>query len=203
MRIKSRWFVVPLVVGASFAACITVNIYFPAPEVRAAAEKIVDETWGGATAAPSGSEQPAEEVSPGTQGRLHRWPFGAAVALAAGPAPNINVETAAIRKLKAAMRERAAQLKPYLAAGNLGIGKDGMLVVRDLSGLDLRQKATIRRLVDAENRDRRSLYAEIARANDFGSDRIDDIAKIFAETWIRKAEGGWWVQSPDGSWHKR
>ena len=33
-----------------FAACITVNIYFPAPEVRRAAEEIVEETWGDAAA---------------------------------------------------------------------------------------------------------------------------------------------------------
>jgi hypothetical protein len=39
-----------LVAPALFAmACVTVNIYFPAPEVREAAEKIVDETWGAAT----------------------------------------------------------------------------------------------------------------------------------------------------------
>ncbi len=192
----------PVVLAGTFAACITVNIYFPAPEVRAAAEKIVDETWGGAAASPERGQPADEEAIPGAQGLLDDWPLGPTSAWARGPAPDINIETAAIRKLKAAMRTRAAQLKPYLAAGNVGIGRDGMLVVRDLSGLSLREKANVRRLVDAENRDRRSLYAEIARANDFGSDRIDDIAKIFAETWIRKAERGWWVQSPDGSWRR-
>ena len=193
----------PVVLAGAFGACITVNIYFPAPEVRAAAEKIVDETCGGAAASPEGGQPASQEAAPGVQGLLDSWPLGPATAWAGGPAPDINIETAAIRKLKAAMRTRAAQLKPYLAAGNVGIGRDGMLVVRDQSGLGLRDKADVRRLVDAENRDRRSLYAEIARANDFGADRIDDIAKIFAETWIRKAESGWWVQSPDGSWHKR
>ena len=40
----------PMVVCVSAAvtltACVTVNIYIPAPEVRRAAEEIVDETWG-------------------------------------------------------------------------------------------------------------------------------------------------------------
>ncbi|RMD83710.1 MAG: DUF1318 domain-containing protein, partial [Candidatus Dadabacteria bacterium] len=150
-----------------------------------------------------GSQTPAEAPAAGQQGWLRGWPLGPTEAQAAGPAPNINVSTAAIRRLKAAMRERAARLKPHLAAGRLGIGKDGMLVVRDLSDLPLREQAAVRRLVQAENADRRSLYAEIARANDFGPDRIDDIAKIFAETWIEKAESGWWVQGADGSWRRR
>lgn len=50
LRIPYAW---PLRFAASFgflavgvAACVTVNVYFPAPEVRAAAEEIVEETWG-------------------------------------------------------------------------------------------------------------------------------------------------------------
>ncbi len=35
-----------LLLAGILSACITVNIYFPAPEVRLAAEQIVDETWG-------------------------------------------------------------------------------------------------------------------------------------------------------------
>jgi uncharacterized protein YdbL (DUF1318 family) len=61
----------------------------------------------------------------------------------------------------------------------------------------------VRRLVEAENADRRSLYREIAKANKFGDERIPDIQKIFAETWIQKAEPGWWIQQPNGQWTKK
>jgi len=192
----SRPLVVVCVAGAA-AACITVNIYFPAPEVRAAAERIVEETWG----AP-GTTRDAVPAHPERGSRLGPL-FGPRSAWAGERKPDINVSTAAIRKLKEAMRARAAKLRPYLARGVVGIGKDGMLVLRDASSLDLRERARLRRLVDAENRDRRSLYAEIARANDFGPERVDDIAEIFAETWIEKAEPGWWIQKPDGSWTRR
>ena len=99
------------------------------------------------------------------------------------------MSTASIRALKESMRARAAQLKPHLAAGRVGIGRDGMLVVRNLDGIDLKDQASVRRLVEAENRDRMSLYAEIAKANNFGSERVEDIRKIFAEVWVEKAEG--------------
>jgi uncharacterized protein YdbL (DUF1318 family) len=175
------------------AGCITVNIYFPAPEVRRAAEEIVEETWGANTAAePSATQGAADDES--------SWLRLLAPARAHAQEADINVSTAAIRKLKDSMRMRAEQLKPYLAAGNIGVGNDGMLAVRNLASLQLRDQAEIRRLLDAENRDRASLYREIAKANNFGDDRVDDIQTIFAQTWVEKAEKGWQVQKADGSW---
>jgi len=184
-------------IAAVAAACITVNIYFPAPQVRAAAEEIVEETWGaGEAGAPEDGAPP-----PDGGARLMRW-LGTATAHAADD-PDINVSTAAIRALKAAMKDRSDQLKPFLSAGNVGIANTGMLVVRSLDGVSLSDQAKIRRLVEAENRDRMALYGEIAEANDFPRDRIADIQKIFAETWIEKAEPGWPIQEPGGGWTKR
>lgn len=177
----------------TFAACITVNIYFPAPEVRRAAEEIVDETWGNAAAA---QPTPTGEA----RGSQSSWREVLAPARADAQEADINVSTAAIRALKDSMRVRAGQLKPFMSAGNVGIGSDGLLVVRNLEGVPLNTQATIRRLVEAENRDRRSLYKEIAKANDFGDERVADIQRIFAETWIDKAEAGWWTQQPNGQW---
>jgi uncharacterized protein YdbL (DUF1318 family) len=113
---------------------------------------------------------------------------------------DINVSTAAIRALKASMKTRAEQLKPYLRTGTVGIDRQGLLEVRNLDAVPLRDQANIRRLIDAENRDRLSLYREIAKANDFGDDRVGDIQRIFADEWRRAAEPGWVIQKPDGSW---
>jgi uncharacterized protein YdbL (DUF1318 family) len=178
--------------AVSLVSCITVNIYFPAPEVRQAAEKIVEETWGEKT-------ESAEKESEGSSA-LHWWLDAVGPARAQAQDVDINVSTAAIRALKESMRARAEQLKPHLRAGHVGIGNDGMLVVRDLEGVPLREQATIRRLVEAENRDRASLYREISKANDFGEGRVADIQKIFADVWVQKAEKGWPIQKKDGSW---
>lgn len=174
----------------ALVSCITVNIYFPAPEVRQAAEEIVEETWGGDNPQPQATKESS-------------WLRVLEPARAEAKEADINVSTAAIRALKESMRKRAEQLKPYLSAGRVGIGKDGMLAIRSLDGVPLSEQAKIRRLVDAENRDRANLYREIAEANDFGSDRIPEIQRIFAETWIQKAEKGWPIQKSDGSWTRR
>jgi len=182
--------------AVGLAACVTVNIYFPAPEVRLAAEQIVDETWGGASGHPP-------TPTGGSDATHSSWHQFLAPARAQAQEADINITTPAIRALKDSMRDRASQLKPFLSAGQVGIGKDGLLVVRSLDGVPLGTQATIRRLVEAENRDRMSLYREIAKANKFGDERIPDIQRIFAETWIAKAEPGWWIQQPDGKWVQR
>ena len=185
-------------VAGFLSSCITVNIYFPAPEVRQAAEKIVEETWGGAGANPQ-----TANPTPGASSWLGDLLERIAPARAEAQDVDINVSTAAIRALKDSMKARAGELKPHLKAGQVGIGNDGMLVVRDLAGVSLRDQATVRRLVEAENRDRRSLYQEIAKANNFGSDRVNDIQRIFADVWVQKAEKGWPIQKPDGAWTKK
>jgi uncharacterized protein YdbL (DUF1318 family) len=179
-----------VIVAFVAASCITVNIYFPAPEVRQAAEEIVEETWGPESPRPQATQQSS-------------WWRLFEPARAQAQEADINVSTAAIRALKESMRNRAEQLKPFLAAGRLGVGRDGMLAIRSLEGVPLSEQATIRRLVEAENRDRASLYREIAEANEFGKDRIPDIQRIFAETWIDKAEKGWPIQEPDGTWQTK
>lgn len=180
-----------IVLTLTLLGCITVNVYFPAPEVRQAAEEIVEETWGGPPDA-------APPTAPGPSSSL----LDLLVAPAWAAEVDINVSTAAIRTLKDQMKARAEQLKPHLAAGRVGIAQDGMLVVRNTDGLTLKDQATLRRLVEAENGDRQALYREIARANKFGDDQIPQIQRIFAETWIQKADPGWWVQQ-GGQWRKK
>jgi uncharacterized protein YdbL (DUF1318 family) len=188
--------IVSLAVAATTTACITVNIYFPAPEVRRAAEEIVEETWGGTSTGSPPRPDTAEENE-------SSWFEGLVASPAYAQEADINVSTAAIRALKESMKARSEGLKPFLRAGHVGIGHDGLLVVRDLAGVPLRNQAAVRRLVKAENRDRKSLYVEIAKANNFGNERVADIEAIFAETWIDKAEKGWWVQKTDQSWVQR
>src|SRR5262245_48370579 len=157
-RRTPRWLAAAVLAMAA-ASCITVNVYFPAPEVRRAAEEIVEETWGTGRSAGAPAATPA-----GGQSWLDL--VGPARAFAQGA--NIDISSPAIVKLKASIAARAPKLKPFLAAGRVGIGRDGLLVVRSTDGLALKDQATVRQLVDAENRDRLALYREIAKANQFG-----------------------------------
>jgi uncharacterized protein YdbL (DUF1318 family) len=192
---KLNW-MLSLTFVAALLSCVTINIYFPAEEVRSAADRIVNEVWGERGEKPAAPQQePATESKPSALLRI----LGPGVARAA---QNIDVSTPEIRAIKQSMKDRTARLRPYLQAGNIGIRWDGLLAIRDTSGLDLRSRSELKRLVTEENEDRKRLYREIARANDF-PDKADEVQDIFADSWREQAAAGWYLQNKDGSWRRK
>lgn len=180
-------------------SCVTINIYFPAAAVEKAADRIVDEVWGGKEDKPA-----APEKGSGPQSFMNQMFRFALTAI--GPADalaqeaDINITTPAIRALKESIKERAGALQAYLDKGNVGIANNGLLVVRSVEEAGLKDKALLKRLVDAENADRNNLYTEIAKANKFPPEKVKDIGEIFAKSWISQAKKGWWIQDASGKW---
>ncbi len=177
-------------------SCVTVNIYFPAAAVEKAADKIVDEVWGEEELKQKKEEKPQSFFK--RSFRLSTISVGPNEAFA--QEADINVTTPAIRKLKSSIKQRSNSIIPYLDRGNVGISNNGLLVIRNTRGLNLKEKAALNRLINAENRARETLYREIAKANNFPPERVSDIKKIFARSWIKRARKGWWIQSPAGAW---
>ena len=179
-------------------ACVTVNIYFPAAAVERAADEIVKETWGGRTESIP-KDQPRSQVP--TAG----WniAFISFIDEAFAQEADINVSNPAIRALKDSIKNRSGSIKPFMDRGNVGLTKDGLLTVRTTDGLGLKERAEVQQLVDAENRDRESLYLEIAKANNFPKESVAKIKTIFARSWIEQAQPGWWVQDGQGNWQRK
>lgn len=122
--------------------------------------------------------------------------------IAATAAADLEINTPAIGALKNSMQQRHGALAPYYASGALGLGRDGMLAVRDASAIPLSERQKVNGLVAEENRDRSALYREIARGNGH-PEWEDEVRSTFAGRWIDKAQQGWWVQTPNGSWSKK
>lgn len=181
-------------------ACVTVNIYFPAAAVQRAADSIVNETWGG----PGQEPRPRPTPAPGDRGSIPQRVFAFAFAAdALAQEPDINISNPSIRALKDSIRTRSELIKPFMDKGTVGINRDGLLAVRTTEGLNLKERAEVQQLVEAENRDREALYAEIAKANNIPREKIPDIKRIFAKSWIDQARAGWWIQKADGNWTKK
>ncbi len=177
-----------LVVAVS---CVTINIYFPAEELRGAADRIVDEVYG--------EKAGQQKKAPAAPGSSFLQFFGPGVAHAA---QDIDVTTPEIRALRNDMKDRFDQLAPSLASGHVGIDAKGYLELRTTEGLNLKQRADVKRLVDAENQDRKRLYLEIAKANGF-PDKAEEVEGIFAESWRAKAAKGWYLQDAKGNWSQK
>ena len=178
-------------------ACVTVNIYFPAAAVERAADEIVKETWGSRTeSAPK--EQP-RSLLPAA------WKIVSVTFIdeVFAQEADINISNPAIRALKDSIKNRSGSIKPFMDRGNVGLIKDGLLTVRTSEGLSLKERAEVQQLVDAENRDRESLYLEIAKANNFPLESVAKIRSIFARSWVEQAQAGWWIQDAQGNWQKK
>jgi len=183
-------------VGLVFVlACITVNIYFPEATVKQAAEEIVDEI----------RKKDAEKSGQEAVKKLASLPDPAPFSFVPGAYAQeaTSVSTPAIRALKEAMKNRFPALKPYFDGSNVGETNKGMVEVRDEAGLNLQAKAARRNLVKDENGDRTKLDAEVAKSLNIEASQIERIQKIFAESWIKAAAPGWWIQQEDGVWVKK
>jgi uncharacterized protein YdbL (DUF1318 family) len=183
----------------ALTCCVTVNVYFPAPAVQAAADLIVQEVRPGEEqpAPPEGEAAPQSGLAP-----EHLWSWlGTRQAEAAEV--DINVSTPAIRNLKAAIKSRYGQLEPFYRQGAVGEGMRGYLELREAGGLDLRQRADLNRLIQAENSDRKRLYEEIIKANNFGGEFLGQVEKLFANSWRKEAAAGTMIQDDSGNWRRK
>ncbi len=179
-------------------SCVTVNIYFPAAAVERAADEIVKETWGGRT-------EPAAKEPPRSLFPSAAWKIVSAswVSAAFAQEADINISNPAIRALKDSIKNRSGSIKPFMDRGNVGLTRDGLLMIRTTDGLNLKERAEVQQLVEAENRDRESLYLEIAKANNFPKESVPKIKSIFAKSWAEQAQPGWWIQDAQGNWQRR
>lgn len=116
-------------------------------------------------------------------------------------AVDLEINTPGVNAIKQSMQARHAQLAPHYASGAVGLTSDGLVTLRDASAVPLPQRQAVNALVAAENRDRNALYAEIANANGH-PEWESEIRSTFAQRWIQRAQGGWWVQS-GGGWSQK
>jgi len=180
-------------------SCLTINIYFPEAEVRKDAEEIVKEIRK------SEEEKKEEKKNVSDAGRAQKIlaDRGNSFSLIPAAYAQEEVTNPKIRALKQSLSERFPKLRPFFDKGNIGETNDGFVQVRDEAGLNLKEKALLRNLVNDENSNRRNLYAEYAKAKEIEASQIKRVQKIFAERWINEAKAGWWIQKEDGGWVKK
>jgi uncharacterized protein YdbL (DUF1318 family) len=113
------------------------------------------------------------------------------------------VNNARIRAIKDSLKQRDPQLRPYFDGGNIGEGKDGRLIIRNMDGLNLKQQNVVKSLVASINKERGELYAEVAKALKVDPSQLDRVAREFAQVWQQYSSGGWYIQLADGSWKQK
>jgi len=193
---------VVLVAGAMvLAACVTINVYFPAAEAQEAAKEFVDKVIGD-DAKPADAPKP-EGQNPSAWQRLRADPMSLFINSAYAQSVDITIRTPAIKAIQDRMAARfQGALEPHFDSGALGFGKDGTIVVRDASKIALKDRVGVNQAVAEDNRDRNAVYREVAVANNH-PEWEGQIRETFAKQWVASAHAGWWYQAGDGSWKQK
>jgi len=181
------------------AACVTINVYFPAAEAQEAAAEFVDKVIGDDQK--KDEPAPAKPPQASLQPRFNLMSF--IISDAQAQEVDITIKTPAIQAIQARMASRFdSTLRKGFDLGALGFSKDGLVVLRDAGSLELKDRVGMQKAVADDNRDRAAVYKEIAVANGH-PDWEKNIRTVFAKQWVDSARGGWWYQDASGAWKQK
>lgn len=124
-----------------------------------------------------------------------------ALALIQDETPDLVADTPKVKAILARRAERAPALKAHFDASRIGETKAGALEIRSEDGLDVAQKAALRKAVDEENDDRAKLIAELGRVND--KVPADEVRRRWVDARRRACEKGWTLQNDHGVWKQK
>jgi len=214
---KSAFYI--LVVGLSVVlySCfsITVNVYFPAKDVKSAFKTLEHDLMKGES--PTETPQaPGQEAPPNPAPKpqsMMRFNIGVSTAYAENAGELSESLSESLKKdpdvVKAygEMGGRLDYINRLRGQGVVGEGNDGLLKPRG----DLGKKETA--AMNEENANRKAIIRAMAKAivmvngqtvTDSAIDQVlDKAAGQFAVVRADSAKQGWWVQKADGSWLKK
>ncbi|MEP7155694.1 MAG: YdbL family protein [Betaproteobacteria bacterium] len=118
------------------------------------------------------------------------------------PEVKFETDTPTVVAIRKSLALRYAQLQPQFEAGVIGFTQDGMIALRDGSGLTLVAEGEMRMLIAEDNKERGALYREMARANG-RPDWEMQFRYTFSERWISRAPVGWYYRDGSGKWIRK
>ncbi len=95
--------------------------------------------------------------------------------------------------IKARMRARLPELVAMKSSGAIGENNQGYLTI-------LKKPAAKKAVVDAENKDRRSIYRAIAKKQGTTPELVGQRRSLQI---AQKANPGTWIQDPKGKWKQK
>ncbi len=203
LKVKISWFFWLCLL--SLTACVTINVYFPVAAAEKAADEIIDKVWGEKPQPADQSEPtaplPSESLAPRPLVYWLSYGFDMFISPAHARA-NLDISSQAIQTIQTRMRKRHRKLSAFYSNGVVGLTNNALIILRDPSKIPLRKRRNVKKWVNDENKDRLSLYRQIAQANGH-PEWEPEIRKTFAKRWIDRASRGWWYQNSRGQWQQR
>jgi hypothetical protein len=121
---------------------------------------------------------------------------------AAKPAINLDIGAPTVIVVKHSLAQRTSRLVRFYEAGEIGLGHDGLIYLRDNSRMSLAKRQIAEKLIDAENPERRALIQALADSN-HQRDAEPEIWGLMRERWHQQWKSGWWLRDAEGKWSRK
>ena len=121
---------------------------------------------------------------------------------AANPAINLDIGTPPVAITRHSMTQRESRLVRFYEAGEIGLGHDGFIYLRDSVKMSLAKRQIAEKLIDLENTERKTLVFTIADGNG-RRDAQPEVWELMRERWNKRWKSGWWLRDAEGKWSKK
>jgi uncharacterized protein YdbL (DUF1318 family) len=125
-----------------------------------------------------------------------------AVAVNAQDEPGLDMQSPSVMAIRKSLADRYVVLKAHFQEGVIGFTHDGLIAMREAGQLSPEIRVRVEQLVMDDNKDRATMYREIARANG-RPDWESKIQNVFAARWFGRAPVGWYYRDSSGHWLKK
>jgi hypothetical protein len=126
----------------------------------------------------------------------------AGAADAAKSAINLDIGTPPVVVVKHALAQRTSRLVRFYEAGEIGLGADGLIYLRDDSKMTLAKRQIAEKLIDAENQERRALIQALADSN-HRRDAEAEVWELQRARWQQQWKSGWWLRDTQAKWSRK
>lgn len=118
------------------------------------------------------------------------------------PPINLDIGTPTVVIVKHSLAQRTSRLVRFYEAGEIGLGQDGFIYLRDGSKMSLAKRQIAEKLIDTENQERKALIQALADSNGRRNDEAEVWALMRAR-WQQQWKSGWWLRDAEGQWSKK
>lgn len=118
------------------------------------------------------------------------------------PPINLDIGTPTVVVVKHSLAQRTSRLVRFYESGEIGLGHDGFIHLRDSSKMTLAKRQIAEKLIDVENPERKALIQALADSNGRRNDEAG-IWTLQRARWHQQWKSGWWLRDADGKWSKK
>ncbi len=115
---------------------------------------------------------------------------------------NLDIGTPPVVVVKHALAQRTSRLVRFYEAGEIGLGVDGFIYLREGVKMNLMKQQIAEKLIDAENQERKALIQALADSNGRRNEEAA-VWELQRARWNQQWKSGWWLRDAQGKWSRK